>query len=239
MNNAKVHNPSVKQRQKGTHAGFTVWALVLITFVVSCNTAAAINSPAKADAASKARLVETYGKLPLSFEVNQGQADKTALFLSRGPGYGLFLTPTEAVLSLHKPKVAAPKTSKSPDQANLRNPNGKALSKSGQTSQAIATTLRMQLVGANPNPKAGGLDELPGKVNYFRDNNPKQWHIHIPTYAKVKYEKVYPGIDLIYYGNQRQLEYDFIVAPGTDPKAVRLGFEGADKRQTDYRLLLE
>jgi hypothetical protein len=103
MNNAKTHNSSVNPQQKGTHTDFMVWALGMITFVVFCNTAAAINSPAKADAASQARLVETYGKLPLSFEVNRGQADKTAHFLSRGPGYGLFLTATEAILSLHKP----------------------------------------------------------------------------------------------------------------------------------------
>jgi len=233
MNKAQTHNSSVKRQQKGTHTNFTAWALGLITLVVFCNTAAAINSPVKADAASQARRVETYGKLPLSFEVNQGQTDKTAKFLSRGAGYGLFLTPTEVVLSLHKPKTAATETGKSPDQANLLNPDGKTLSKAGQTSPAIATTLHMQLVGANPNSKVGGLDELPGKVNYFRGHDPKQWRTNIPTYAKVKYEKVYPGIDLIYYGNQRQLEYDFIVAPGADPKAVRLVFEGADKLTID------
>ena len=91
----------------------------------------------------------------------------------------------------------------------------------------------MKLVGGNPNPQIKGLDELPGKVNYFRGKDPKQWQTNIPTYAKTKYEKVYPGIDLVYYGNQRQLEYDFIVAPGADPKAMRLSFEGADKATID------
>jgi len=161
-----------KQYRKG--APLLAWALGLITLVVFCNTAAAINSSVKADAISQARHVETYGKLPLSFEVNQGQADKTAQFLSRGPGYGLFLTPTEAVLSLHKPKAADQETGKSINQANLRSPGAKTLSKPDQTSQAIATTLHMQLVGANPNPKVSGLDELPGKVNYFRGKDPKQ-----------------------------------------------------------------
>jgi hypothetical protein len=87
----------------------------------------------------------------------------------------------------------------------------------------------MKLVGGNPYPRISGLDELPGKVNYFRGKDPKQWKTNVPTYAKAKFEQVYPGIDLVYYGNQRQLEYDFIVAPGADPKAVRLSFEGADK----------
>jgi uncharacterized repeat protein (TIGR01451 family) len=219
-----------EQQRKG--ANLLAWALGLVALMMFFNTAAATNSPAKPDATSKARLAENYGKLPLSFEVNQGQTDKKARFLSRGPGYGLFLTPTAAVLSLHKPKAAAPENSKSPGQTP-KTPAGKTPESSGQTGPEIATTLHMQLLGANPDPKTGGLDELPGKVNYFRGKDPKQWHTHIPTYAKVKYEKVYPGIDLIYYGNQRQLEYDFIVAPGADPKAVRLAFEGADKLNID------
>ena len=231
MNNAKTHNPSVKQQQKGTHTDFTVWALGLIALVVFCNTAAAINSPVKADAASQARLVETYGKLPLSFEVNQGQTGKTARFLAHGPGYGLFLTPTEAMLSLHKPKLT-PSVGKLATPA-LSASAKKPLINAVQSNQDTAVTLHMKLVGGNPNPAMKGLDELPGKVNYFRGHDPKQWHTNIPTYAKVKYEKVYPGIDLVYYGNQRQLEYDFIVAPGADPKAVRLAFEGADKLAID------
>lgn len=102
MNNAKTHNPSVKPQQKENHANFTAWALGLITFVVFCNTATAINPPVKANAASQARLVETYGKLPLSFEINQGQTDKTVKFISRDQCYTLFFTPTEAVLALRK-----------------------------------------------------------------------------------------------------------------------------------------
>src|SRR5205823_4939412 len=86
----------------------------------------------------------------------------------------------------------------------------------------------MQLVGANPKPRVSGVNVLPGKVNYFHGNDPKQWRTNIPTYTKVKYERVYPGIDLVYYGNQRQLEHDFVVAPGADPKAIRLTFIGEE-----------
>ena len=74
--------------------------------------------------------------------------------------------------------------------------------------------LRIKLIGANPQPELVGLEELPGKVNYFIGNDPKKWRTNISTFAKVKYKNVYPGIDLVYYGNQGQLEYDFIVAPG-------------------------
>ena len=151
---------------------------------------------AKPDTATKARIVEAYGKLPLSFEANQGQTDGRVKYLARGPGYTLFLTPTEVVLVLR--------------------------------SQSSRTALRMRLVGANPHSNIVGLDKLPGKSNYFIGNDPKKWRTNIPTYAKVRYKDVYPGIDLIYYGNQRQLEYDLVVAPGTDPTAITLAFHGAD-----------
>jgi hypothetical protein len=87
------------------------------------------------------------------------------------------------------------------------------------------SVLRLKLVGTSPNAKIAGLDELPGKSNYFLGNDPKKWRTNLPTYAKVRYENVYPGIDLVYYGNQRQLECDFIVAPGADPRAVRVAVD--------------
>lgn len=78
----------------------------------------------------------------------------------------------------------------------------------------------MKLAGANRQPRISGLDELAGKNNYFLGNDPRQWKTDVPTYGKVKYEGVYRGVDLVYYGNQQQLEYDFIVAPGADPKQI-------------------
>ncbi len=210
------------------------WILILIAFAVFCSVEAAtgIKAQTKPDTTAKVQQVKIYGKLPLSFEANRGQMDKKVQFIARGQGYGLFLTPTEAVLSLNKSAPAETKNSKSLRQS-LSVPNGKTPSKTIKSSQEKATTLRMKLVGGNPIPQVKGLDELPGKVNYFRGKDPKQWRTNIPTYAKTKYEKVYPGIDLIYYGNQRQLEYDFIVAPGADPKAVRLSFQGTDKVAID------
>jgi hypothetical protein len=88
--------------------------------------------------------------------------------------------------------------------------------------------VRLQLLGSNPDPRVVGVEELLGKVNYFTGNEPRNWHTNIPTYAKVKYENVYPGVDLVYYGNQRQLEYDFIVAPGVDPSVIKLALQGQD-----------
>jgi hypothetical protein len=146
---------------------------------------------------SKPAVAEHYGQLSLSFEANQGQTDPQVRFLSRGPGYSLFLTPTEVILGLRK---------SSPD--------------------ATANPMRMQLIGANATPQVAGVETLPGKVNYLRGKDPKQWRTNVTTYGKVKYSQVYPGVDLVYYGNQRQLEYDFIVAPGANPGTIRLNFAG-------------
>ena len=88
--------------------------------------------------------------------------------------------------------------------------------------------VRLRLLGANAYAAVAGADELPGKVNYLLGNDPQKWRTNVPTYAKVKYSNVYPGIDLVYYGNQGgQLEYDFVVAPGADPRANRLEIVGA------------
>jgi beta-propeller repeat-containing protein len=159
-----------------------------------------------AAAATQARVSETYGKLPLHFEVNRGQTDKDVRFLSRGPGYSLYLTANEAVLVLAKPDAKA---------------------------QGSSLALRMGLVGAAREHAVSGLDAQPGKANYFIGKDPAKWRTNIPTFAKVHYRDVYPGIDLLYYGNQRQLEYDFVVAPGADPKKIVLDFKGADKVQID------
>jgi len=170
-----------------------------------------------AAAATDARVNENYGKLPLQFEANRGQTQKDVRFLSHGPGYNLYLTAGEAVLVLTKPNPDA----KRDVRDTQARPDAKAPLKS--------VALRMSLVGATRDPQVSGLDELPGKANYFVGRDRSKWHTNVPTYAKVQYGNVYPGIDLVYYGNQRQLEYDFVVAPGADPKKIVLGFKGADK----------
>ncbi|MBZ5627191.1 MAG: SBBP repeat-containing protein, partial [Acidobacteriia bacterium] len=86
----------------------------------------------------------------------------------------------------------------------------------------------MKLIGANPAAKVVGLEELPGKSNYFLGKDPKKWRTNVPTYARVKYANVYPGVDVVYYGNQWQLEYDFVVSPGADPQAITLEIQTAN-----------
>ena len=180
------------------------------------------------------RLLETYGKLPLSFEANQGQTDSQVKFLSRRGSHCLFLSSTEAVLTLSKfPAHRVGKRYLAAHQTQYKEIETLNGAEEVLAAGGPGAVLKMKLVGANPAPHVGGLRELPGKVNYFIGNDPKQWRTNVPTYAEVKYGSVYPGVDLAYYGNQQQLEYDFIVTPGAGPRVIKLAFEGVEKTQVD------
>jgi centrosomal CEP192-like protein/beta-propeller repeat-containing protein len=173
-------------------------------------------------AKENSRWAEAYGKLPMSFEENMGQTAREVRYVSHGGKYDLFLTSQEAVVALRPSGYL----DFSPRHrfATLR-----ALHEARRNAQQAdrTTVLRLELEGANPQTQIAGTDPLPGRVNYFTGNDPKKWHTDVPTYAKVKYSGVYPGIDLIFYGNPLSLEYDFIVAPGANPKAVALNVRGA------------
>jgi hypothetical protein len=172
-------------------------------------------SPAK----TQARVNESYGKLPLNFEANQGQLDRRVKFRARGNCYNLLLTSTEAVLALRKPRAFETNQS----------PAGDSLSKEVAVTESTPDVLRLRLVGARSRPQIGGVDELPGKSNYFIGNDPSKWRTNVPHYARVQYKDIYPGVNLIYYGQQRQLEYDFVVAPGADASAIKLAFSGSQE----------
>jgi hypothetical protein len=109
-----------------------------------------------------------------------------------------------------------------------------------QDRRGDGAVLRLKLAGANKDPQVDGLDRLSGVSNYFIGNDPSKWRTNVPLFSEVHYAAVYPGIDLLYHGNQRQLEYDFILAPGADPRVIRLAVEGADKIEPgkDGELLL-
>jgi uncharacterized protein (TIGR03437 family) len=95
-----------------------------------------------------------------------------------------------------------------------------------------STSVRMALKGSrNFDALPSAEDELPGKINYLIGNDPARWRTGVPTFSKVRYRNVYRGVDLVYYGNQRQLEYDFLVAPGADPQSIRMEFEGVSRLQ--------
>jgi hypothetical protein len=173
--------------------------------------------------------ISKIAKLPLYFEANDGQTDEQVKFLSRGRGYRLLLTASEAVIELQTPRENSARTR----LARLTPGPGDGKDMGLKTEPAPMQTVRMKFVGASADPKIAGIDQLRGKSNYFIGNDPKKWRRNIPQYAKVRYEEVYPGIDLVFYGNDGQLEFDFIVTPGADPDVIKLAFEGADKIETD------
>lgn len=193
----------------------------------AADQAQARHASAQITEATKPQLLESYGKLPLSFEANQGQSDPTVKFISRGSGYTLFLTDTEAVLTLKKTGPDAAKTNPT-IMRNLMPPAQRL-----RHERAEYTTLRMKLEGAHAKPLVSGLAQLQGKANYFIGHDPTTWQTNIPTYARVQYTEIYPGINVVYYGNQRQLEYDLVVQPGADPEQIRLAFEGTEDIRTD------
>ncbi|MET0650330.1 MAG: SBBP repeat-containing protein, partial [Pyrinomonadaceae bacterium] len=156
-----------------------------------------------------ARPSEGYGKLPLRFEANRGQTSGRVKFLARGSGYTLFLAETGAVLRL---RAAVP---------------------GGEEGARTSGTLRLTLEGANRRPVISGHGELPGRSNYLVGRDARAWRTDVPAFEKVRYESVYKGIDVLYYGRQGQLEYDFVVAPGADPRRIRLRFDGARGTRVD------
>src|SRR5262249_3322110 len=147
-------------------------------------------------------------------------------FLARGAGFTLFVTPTEAVMALAGSSSRA-------GRAEGVNPLLTPWDQGADAPRSPDAVLRMQVLGGNPAARAVGAEALPGKVNYFLGNDPAQWHTNIPTFGRVAYDGVYPGIDLAYYGSNQQLEYDFVVAPGADPRQIQLGFTGVDSVQID------
>jgi hypothetical protein len=182
---------------------------------------------ARTDALSPVQLSENFGKLPLMFEAVPGSA--AAQFRCRGAGYGLFLSPTEAVMTLRRTGNGA----RGPRSERLRSLGAQVGFSRRADGQPGATALRIALVGANANARADGLDSLPTTLNYFLGNDPGQWRTGVPTFGKVRYRDVYPRIDLVYYGNQRQLEYDFLLAAGADLNQIEWSIRGAEKVEID------
>jgi len=182
-------------------AGLALWSGSPVSQWASSDRNPVVAAFSTSDIGPNRGATADFGQLPLRFEPNQGQTDSKVDFLARGAGYGLFLTPNHAVLSL----------------------------RSNQNTSVV----RMELAGGNPSAAVAGADQLPGKSNYLIGNNPAKWHRDIPQFARVRYQGVYPGVDLVYYGNQGQLEYDFEVAPGADPAQIALHFQGPEKTALD------
>src|ERR1700733_3976316 len=186
--------------------------LLLSTHVAFSQSPPAKNQTNPQPSVTRRHLDSQYGKLPLSFEPNRGQTDSQVQWVARGPQYALFLTGHDAVLEMNKV---------TPIDKNVPT----------LMPRVSSSAVRMPLLGTATTPASTGEQALSGTANYMTGKDSSKWQTNIPTYGKVRLAQVYPGVDLVYYGTQGRLEYDFVVAPNTDPNtdpsAIRLSFDGA------------
>ena len=165
-------------------------------------------------AATQVRVSHAYSQLPLSFEPNVGQARKDVGYLARGAGFSIYLSPAAATLALADTTAAAK--------------NGPS-HVPAPSARRRAEIVRISLEGANRDAKASARGRLPGVSNYFIGSNPANWHSGVPTFAEVKYQATYPGIDVAYHGQNGRVEFDFDVAPGADTSRIVIGVDGASE----------
>jgi hypothetical protein len=184
-------------------AGLLAMIAVILGLSLTTGALAYAGTPAEPQPAA-AKLA----RIPLSFEANQGQTNSQVKFLCHGSGYSMFLTQDEVVLNLER-------------QQSVSQASGP------KSAVPLADTLHMKLMGAAASSAVSGTDPLPGVVSYFLGDDPQKWQAGIHTYGKVRYTQIYPGVDLVFYGNQRQLEYDFVVAPGADAGEIAWQIDGA------------
>lgn len=197
------------------------------------------SQPGEVTPATRARINASFAALPLAFEANEGQTDPQVKYMARGNGYTLFLTSGDAVLSLASASSSAQSRPKEMMQRRLPgySRETKRLIRRSRTqsrpSPSSMATLRMHVVGGKSNAEIVGSDRLSAKANYIIGNDPSKWHRGVPRYARVSYHDVYPGIDLTYHGQHNQLEFDFVVAPGSTPDPINLSFSGTSRITTD------
>ena len=165
---------------------------------------------------------------PLVFEPNRGQAPAAVEWIARGPGYQLFLT-SEGVTMVVREGTPEP-----PKQESIR-----GLLHAPAPPPASAnpkySTVRMKLTGSRPWNQVTGLEPTGAVSNYLLGNDAKAWRTNIPQYARISAAGVYDGIDLVFYSQGDNLEYDFVIAPGADPRQIRLAFEGQDRMHVDSK----
>ena len=200
-----------------------LWTLVVILDLGILGTWSWLLLPTSRKPADPPRLLKAYADMPLSFEANQGQADASIRYLANGIGGNVCLSSTGVLFGF----AATPRNDMGTDDITP-----------GEPPAGKYIRLRMSWPGSSANPRIIGNDLLPTLSNYFIGSDPSRWHRQIPNFRTVRYEAIYPGIDLLFYGNGRELEYDFVVAPGTDPRAIALAFtlEGNSREAVDLQI---
>lgn len=215
----------MKHTRTGVCVVLVVCGAAALTMLRHAGTLAVDSSPAARSHERVRKIVATGTRWPVAFEMNEGQVDPSVRFITRGAGYQLFLTDDGATWALQRSmSVASPRRARASGDDPHRVPDPEA-----DAAPAAIDVVRMRLLGANASVYATGANKQPGKAHYFGGNDRSQWRTNVPTFGRVHYNQIYPGIDLVYYGREGQLEYDFRVAPGVDPSLISLAFEGADR----------
>ena len=161
----------------------------------------------------------TYGNIPLAFTVNEGQAPSSIRFTARGSGCGMAFSSSGTTFLLSRETAgsvarrAAKKSVVFEDDPTKDQPEYESFA------------LNLSFIGANENTEIQGEDRLSWNNNYFIGNDPSQWRTDVPNYKKIRFKEVYSGIDLVYYGNQKRVKYDFVVKPGEDPEQILLKYD--------------
>src|SRR3990172_3353239 len=187
---------------------------------------------------AKVQVQESYGKLPLYFIQNDGQVDEKGKFYEKGSGHATYFTKEGVYITLvrgeksddrgKKLENTSPVIMKDEAPKQSLNPSSIPPFEKGGQGGITSDIIKLTLLNANPNPEIVAADPQEGKVNYFIGNDPKKWQTNIPTYRSIVYKEVYPGIDIKFYGNNRQMEYDIVVKPGADPSKVQLAYDGIE-----------
>lgn len=173
--------------------------------------------PAKANPV----LATNFGRLPLFFIENLGQLDERVKFYAQGYGNNLYFTRDGLTVEVARPAA------KSTDTADGMKPSGPGcLTEKKMAPPPVKEVVHLHPMGMRPEAKLEAQDLQAGKINYFIGSDPQKWRTNIPTYKSVVYREAYPGIDLQFYGNGKQLEYDVVVKPGADPSLVKFQYQG-------------
>ncbi|MBN1226209.1 MAG: hypothetical protein JXA79_04410, partial [Deltaproteobacteria bacterium] len=188
---------------------FYLSVFLFISFLLSTSSLATKVQQQRKIPKPKVSLINSYGTMPLSFIQNNGQLNSTVSYYLKGERGNIYFTKEGIIYNLL---------------------SGPALSSLKKSKLNILKGLSFSLkpLGANKNIRLFSRNTLPGRVNYFTGNNPKNWCTDIPTYKEIIYKNIYHGIDMKIYGNNTRMEYDLIVSPGADPSDITMSFEGID-----------
>ena len=157
----------------------------------------------RTDPAQQAMAMAAYGKIPLYFIQNEGQAgDSKFKFYEQGSTHATYFAADGVTMVLSK---------------YIPRPDASADSPPFASHSRTTETIKLSAINSSANTAIVAEAKQPGVVNYYIGNDPSSWKTGLETYQSVRYSEMYPGVDVRYYGNNSQLVYDVIVKPGADP----------------------